>query len=257
MDHYYYGRQNRTRPKKLPRSLLEQTPEDVLVSKKRRAKATVGATPKRSRMRLDILSMPAIGHKDVDSDNDMEATALANLVARAVLRLFPRTCPTLQFLVPDPRSTHPASVSNIPSNHRAAGPATNPTAAVSLHSNKNLLVDYLRLFKDEKDKAICKMSKTPFKLFGIISNGKCVNGVPYSYPTQFMSALCSFSRYLGVIYYPTKCKGVFSFDFGQTVFIEEFWLFEVDGDVSSVQALWGYGVIVDFSPKEPPNLTKT
>ncbi len=31
MDHYYYGRQNRTRPKKLPRPLLEQTPEDVQV----------------------------------------------------------------------------------------------------------------------------------------------------------------------------------------------------------------------------------
>jgi hypothetical protein len=25
-----------------------------------------------------------------------------------------------------------------------------------------------------------------------------------------------------VIYYPTKCKGIFSFDLGQTVFIEEF-----------------------------------
>jgi hypothetical protein len=36
MDHYYYGRQNRTHPKKLPRSLLEQTPEDVVTSKKRR-----------------------------------------------------------------------------------------------------------------------------------------------------------------------------------------------------------------------------
>jgi hypothetical protein len=71
MDHYYYGRQNRTRPKKLPRSLLEQTPEDVAASMKRRAKATVGATPKRSHMRLDKLSTPAIGHKYVDSENDM------------------------------------------------------------------------------------------------------------------------------------------------------------------------------------------
>jgi hypothetical protein len=107
---------------------------------------------------------------------------------------------------PNPRSAHPASFSNIPSNHQAAGPATNPTAAVSLHSNHNLLVDYLREFKDEKDKAICKMYKTQLKLFGIFSNGKCENGVPYSDPTQFLSALCSFSRDLCVIHYLTKCK---------------------------------------------------
>jgi hypothetical protein len=69
MDHYYYGRQNRSRPKKLPRSLLEQTPEDVVASKKRQAKATVGATPKPSRTRLDILTAPAIGHREVDSND--------------------------------------------------------------------------------------------------------------------------------------------------------------------------------------------
>jgi hypothetical protein len=45
MYHNYYGRQNRTRHKKLPRSLLEQAPEDVVASRKRQAKATVGATP--------------------------------------------------------------------------------------------------------------------------------------------------------------------------------------------------------------------
>jgi hypothetical protein len=83
-------------------------------------------------------------------------------------------------------------------------------------------LDYLREFKDEKDKAICKMAKTQLKSFGLISNGKCVNGVPFSDPTQFLSALCSFSRDLGVIYYPTKCKGIFSFDFGQLVLLKNF-----------------------------------
>jgi hypothetical protein len=34
MDYYYYGQQSRSRPKKLPRSLLEQTPEEVTASKK-------------------------------------------------------------------------------------------------------------------------------------------------------------------------------------------------------------------------------
>jgi hypothetical protein len=106
--------------------------------------------------------------------------------------------------------------------------------SVVLPSNQNLLVDYLREFKDEKDKAICKMSKTQLKLFGLISNGKCVNGVPYSDLTQFLSALCSFSRDLGVIYYPTKCKGIFSFDFGQSVFIEEFGYLGWNGDVCSM-----------------------
>ncbi len=191
--------------------------------KKHRAEATVGATPKRSSMRLDILSTPAIEHKDVDSDDDMEAIALANtVVPETVISDMCREAAGERHVPPDPLSAHPTSFSNIPSNHQAAGPATNPTAVVSLHSNQNLLVDYLRELKDEKHKAICKMSKTQFKLFGIISNGMCVYGVPYSDPTQFLSALCSFSRDLGVIYYPTKCKGIFSFDFGQSVFIEEF-----------------------------------
>ncbi len=80
MNHYYYGRQNRSRPKKLPRPLLEQTPKDVVGSKKRQTKATVGATPKRSRTRLDISTTPAIWQREVDSDDDMEAMALANSV---------------------------------------------------------------------------------------------------------------------------------------------------------------------------------
>jgi hypothetical protein len=52
---------------------------------------------------------------------------------------------------------------------------------------------------NEKDKIICKMSKTRLKVLDIISNGKCVTRVPYSDPTQFISALCAFSRDLGVI----------------------------------------------------------
>jgi hypothetical protein len=80
MDHYYYGQQSRSRSKKLPRSLLEQTPEDMVAPKKRLAKATVGATPKRSRTRLDIMTTPTTGHKDVDSEDDLEAVALANTV---------------------------------------------------------------------------------------------------------------------------------------------------------------------------------
>jgi hypothetical protein len=111
---------------------------------------------------------------------------------------------------------------SVPSNRQIAGSSTIPTTPVSLPPNQNLLVDYLREFKEEKDKSICKMSKTQVKMLGLISSGKCVNGVPYADPTQFLSVLCSFSRDLGVIYYPTKCKGIFSFDFGQSVFIEEF-----------------------------------
>ncbi len=83
---------------------------------------------------------------------------------------------------------------SVPSNQQATGPSTNPTTSVSLPSNQNLLVDYLREFKDEKDKVICKISKTQLKVFVLISNAKCVDGVPYSDPTQILSALCSFSR---------------------------------------------------------------
>jgi hypothetical protein len=95
---------------------------------------------------------------------------------------------------------------SVGSNQQAAGPSTNPTTIVSRSSNQNLLVDYLREFQDKKDKAICTMSNNQLKFFGLIPNGTCVNGVPYSDPTQFLSVLCSFSRDLGVIYYPTKCK---------------------------------------------------
>ena len=83
MDHYYYGQQNRSRPKKLPRSLLEQTPEDVTASKKRRvAKCTVEAIPKRSRLRLDLTATPALEQEDAESDDDLEAAALTNAVMR-------------------------------------------------------------------------------------------------------------------------------------------------------------------------------
>jgi hypothetical protein len=68
-------------------------------------------------------------------------------------------------------------MASVQSNQQAAGPSTNPTTSVSLPSNRNLLVDNLREFKDEKDKAICKMPKTQLTLFGFISNGKCGNGV--------------------------------------------------------------------------------
>jgi hypothetical protein len=50
---------------------------------------------------------------------------------------------------------------------------------------------------------------------------------------------------LGVIYYPTKCKGIFSFDFGQSVFIEEFgflgWM-EMSAQCKLID-------MTDFSPK--------
>jgi hypothetical protein len=152
MDHYYYGRQNRTRPKKLPRPLLEQTPEDVLASKKRRAKGTVGATPKRSRTSLDTLTAPAIEHRDVDSDDDMEAMALANtVVPETAMSDMCGEATEERHVPPDPRSVHPASRSDIPanlqpqptnlladannmasvqSNPQAPVPSTNPTTTV-------------------------------------------------------------------------------------------------------------------------------
>jgi hypothetical protein len=157
MDHSYYGRQNRTRPKKLPRSLLEQTPEDVVASKKRRAKAIVGATPKRSRTRLYILTTLAIVHRDVDSDDDMEAMASAKTVVTETAMSDMCGGTAGERHVPsDPRPVDPASRSDIPadlqpqpvnlladahnmasvqSNQQAPGPSTNPTTTVSLTSN--------------------------------------------------------------------------------------------------------------------------
>jgi hypothetical protein len=173
MDNYYYGQQSRSRPKKLPRSLLEQTPEEVTASKKRRAKETVGTTPKRSRTRLDISSTPATGYMDVDSEDGLESAALANTVIleTAIPDIYAEAVGERHTL-PDPCSVHPAASLSNPAvgSH---GPSTSTSTSVALPANQNLLVDYLREFKDEKDKAICKMYKAQLKLFGLISNGKC------------------------------------------------------------------------------------
>ena len=278
MDHYYYGRQNRSRPKKLPRSLLEQTPEDVVASKKRRvAKPTVVATPKRSRLRLDLATTPALEHDDAESDDDLETAALANtVIPEAGANDIDGEDAGEGHGPPDPRFAHPASrqpvsmnplpgsvnpvlnvnrlLASTSANHQPVLATTaNPVAAVTDVANQNLLVEYLRECKDEKDKAVCKMTKTQLKMFGIISNGKCVNGVPYSDPTQFLSTLCSFSRDLGVIYYPTKCKGIFSFDFGQTIFIEEFGYMGYQAISAQVKLV----DMTDFSPKaKRPTLPK-
>jgi hypothetical protein len=144
----------------------------------------------------------------------MEAMALANtVVPETAISDMCWEAAGEWHVPPDPRSAHPASRSNIPvsshsqsvnfladahnmvpvqSNQQAAGSSTNPTTSVSLPSNQNLLVDYLREFKEEKDKAICKMSKTQLKLFGLISNGKCVHEVP----TVFRSDPVSLSALL-------------------------------------------------------------
>jgi hypothetical protein len=278
MDHYYYGQKNKTRPKKLPRSLLEQTPEEVVAPKKRRVgKSTVVTTPKRSRLRLDLTATPALEHDDAESDNDLEAAALANtVIPEAGANEIIGEAAGEGYGPSDPRFAHPASQQPVPvnplpgsvntalnvnrllapisANHQPVLATTaNPVSAVSEVANQNLLVDYLRECKDEKDKAVCKMTKTQLKVFGLISNGKCVNGVPYSDPTQFLSTLCSFSRDLGVIYYPTKCKGIFSFDFGQSVFIEEFGYMGYQAISAQVKLL----DMTDFSPKaKRPTLPK-
>jgi hypothetical protein len=174
-DHYYYGRQNQTRSKKLPRSLLEQTPEDVTASKKRRSKVPIVATPKRSRARLDLLTKPALGHEDDDSDKDMEAvaqattvvpeTAMSDMCEEAVGEWHAPPDPRFVHLAgrpnistnPPPRPASPWAVSHnlahVPSNQQAT---VSPTTSVSLDTNHNLPVDYLRYFKDEKIMAVCK-----------------------------------------------------------------------------------------------------
>jgi hypothetical protein len=75
-------------------------------------------------------------------------------------------------------------------------PICDDVIAVSIASNQNLLVTYLREFSDENGKAVCTLSKAMLKVFGIISNGMSVNDVLYSDSTQFLSLLCTFSRYL-------------------------------------------------------------
>jgi hypothetical protein len=64
---------------KLPRSLLDPTPEETATSKKRRkAKIPIATTPKKTRTSMDLLTTPVPAHEDIDSDEDMAAVALAN-----------------------------------------------------------------------------------------------------------------------------------------------------------------------------------
>jgi hypothetical protein len=140
-----------------------------------------------------LIDYTSYRHRDVDSEDDIEAMALANKVVPETAMSDMRGEAAGEWHVPpDPRSAHAAGRSNIPvslhpqaahllahahnlasvrSNQQASRPSTNPTTTVSSPSNQNLLVGYLREFKDEKDKAICKMSKTQLKLFGLISKG--------------------------------------------------------------------------------------
>jgi hypothetical protein len=93
-------------------------------------------------------------------------------------------------------------------------------------------------------------SYTTRKLCNIISNGKSVLGTPYQNPSVFFAALRSYSRDMGVLFYPTKCKGIFAFEFGETVFIEEF-------QYSDWQAIAAQSKLVDmndFSKAKRPEL---
>ncbi len=109
---------------------------------------------KHSRTRLDILTTPAIGHREVDSDDDMEAMALANtVVPETAISDMCGEAAGERHVPPDPRSAHPASRSNIPlsshsqsvnllaeahntvsvqSNQLAAVSSTDPTTSISL-----------------------------------------------------------------------------------------------------------------------------
>jgi hypothetical protein len=66
------------------------------------------------------------------------------------------------------------------------------------------------------------MIETQHNAFHIISNGKSVLGTPNQNPSVFFAVLRSYSRYMGVLFYPTKCKDIFAFEFSEAVFIEEF-----------------------------------
>jgi hypothetical protein len=72
------------------------------------------------------------------------------------------------------------------------------------------------------DKTACRMTETQHDVFHIISNGKSVLGTPYRNLSVFFAPPRSYSWDMGVLFYPTKCKGIFAFEFGETVFIEEF-----------------------------------
>ena len=233
MDFAFYvlGNRSGTRAKAVPRSLMDETPEDTRASTKRKARTPTRPTSVRSvRMALDLSGPAGAAPLDdaADSDEDLEAMATANLSApstpmpapAAALPTEPCTTLPAYDAIGDPRQRR-SGIAVLP-NQGGNWPPPNAPPSVFPTTNHEALYDILRASKTDRDKTACRMSEAQHNVFSIISNGKTVLGSPYQNPSAFFAALRSYSRDMGVLFYPTKCKGVFAFEFGETVFIEEF-----------------------------------
>lgn len=247
MDFAFYVLGNRSGPRAraVPRSLMDQTPDDLRASTKRKARTPQRPAPTRSvRVALDMSEMAGAAPLDdaADSDSDIEAVAMANPTIPPVpglpLAENPSAAPPavpVDTYAGDPRHRQSAAAifpnqdAHLPppaysAHQQPVFPEISPShrPSITMTPNQEALFDLLRASKADKDKAACRMTEAQHNVFHIISNGKSVLGTPYQNPSVFFAALRSYSRDMGVLFYPTKCKGVFAFEFGETVFIEEF-----------------------------------
>jgi hypothetical protein len=266
MDFAYYvlGNRTSTRAKAVPRSLMDQTPEDLRTSTKRKMRTPSRSSSSRPvRLTLDLSEAAGAAPKEdiADSDDDLDTRAMAfPTVPPNTDQEFTESLPLTSSMVPPaydggdklysgqlsaPFLTNQEPGRPIPTNLSSGNSAcpnnlSNPPSSVTPLSNHAALLDLLRASKAEKDKTTCRMTDAQHNVFHIISNGKSVLGAPYQNPSVFFAALRSYSRDMGVLFYPTKCKGIFAFEFGESVFIEEF-------QYSDWQAIAAQSKLVDMN----------
>jgi hypothetical protein len=142
--------------------------------------------------------------------------------------------------LPNQESSRPLPTKLASRNSVCPNNLSNLPSSVTPTSNHDALLDLLRASKAEKDKTACRMTEAQHNVFHIISNGKPVLGAPYQNPSVFFAALRSYSRDMGDLFNPTKCKGIFAFEFGESVFIEEF-------QYSGWQAIAAQSKLVDMN----------
>ena len=221
MDFAYYveGSRHSVKARSVPRSLLEPTPEVAKTTAKRKTAPAVGTPRDPRRKRAFVMSDTPVDDA-FDSEDDFEAAAVANPIV-------PPTGPPHPPAPVDPRHhnsrTNQELLIGTPANRELLlEEPTNQQPGVSIPSNHEVIMELLRSSKAEREKATCRMTDAQHHMFQIISNGKSIIGSVYQNPSTFFAALRSASRDMGILFYPTKCKGIFAFEFGETVFIQEF-----------------------------------
>ena len=130
--------------------------------------------------------------------------------------------------LPSLDACHPASSLNFPANQRpsitASGANQLPEVSASgapLEAGKDAKFDaLLTAYHGSKGKSF-KPTAAQQGVFNNISNGMCASGSPFESAQQWAEDLQCLTD-LGLLWHPALCKGVYSFEFGRSIKIQEF-----------------------------------